>query len=412
MVERRAALVVRRALGSPRDASRAHDALRLAGVPVGASLAAALADDRWGVVLLAEQRAAVVGALVLRWVRAVGDGPEAAPASAWVERCWSQGDDPAVVEALEDAARAEAEARGAASLRGFGGPTAAVAEAAAAEAVAAPEVDARELTLAEGATARRVTGAEPLVTLWSGAQAFRVRRASDRATSAWSADGTVGSREADEGDALRFDATTRALRECWLTRPARTAFDEGVWRAAMEVPAAVGGLTLAAGEGFALAAMEVAVYDLGLTGFAALRASDFAAGASGLDGWTAVAVSAEVALLFDGQGRWAGWRVRDPVSRARPMGWPDVREEPPQEGATRDALVALLYDWMCIDAGERVRPDLATDPDDIAHMVSLRARARALAESAAAAGDQATAGVAGDVAAQVHWSWGFFRVAE
>ncbi|MDB4932522.1 MAG: hypothetical protein JWM10_5006, partial [Myxococcaceae bacterium] len=75
-------------------------------------------------------------------------------------------------------------------------------------------------------------------------------------------------------------------------------------------------------------------------------------------------------------------------------------------------LTALLYDWMCIDAGARVRPDLATDPDDIAHMVALRDRARALAESARLAGDEAVAGVAADVAAHVHWSWGFFRVGE
>ena len=73
---RTAALVVRRALGSPRDVARVHDALRAASLRVGVSLAAALGDDRWGVVLLAERRGEVAGALVLRWVRSVGDDDE------------------------------------------------------------------------------------------------------------------------------------------------------------------------------------------------------------------------------------------------------------------------------------------------------------------------------------------------
>lgn len=412
MVERGAALVVRRALGSPRDVTRAHDALRQAGVPLGASLAAALADDRWGLVLLAERRASVVGALVLRWVRAVGDGPDAAPATAWIDRRWSADDDPSVVEALEDAARAEAEARGVAELRGFTEPgIPPTPEAAPVEAPVAAE-GGRLFTLAEGATARLTAAPEavPLVTLWSGAQAFRARRHADRTLPGWSAEDAVGSREADEGDALRFDAATRRLRECWLTRPSGIAFDETVWRTAMALEALPGSLVLTSGEGFALPAMEVGLFDLALSGYVALRSADVGPGA--LAGWSAVAVSPEVALLFDAEGRRAGWRVREPVSRARPMGWPDVREEPLPAGEGRDALAALLYDWMSIDAGERVRPDLAVDPDDIAHMVSLRDRARALAEAAGAAGDEAVAGVASDVAAQVHWSWGFFRVGE
>ena len=400
------ALVVRRALGSPRDAARAHDALRDAAVPVGASLAAALGDDRWGVVLLAERRGAVAGALVLRWVRAVGDGPDAAPPTAWVERCWAHPDDPAATEALHDAARAEAEARGVARVVGLTPPGNAEGPA------EAPAPAGEPVTLAAGAEAR-VGGAAPATaTLWSGAQAFRVRLTADRARLQWSVDGCVGSRETDDGDALRFDAATRQLREAWLTRPSRVAFDEGVWRAAMALPAAAGALTLTAGEGFALPAMDVGVFDLGLAGYVALRADAFAAGADGLAGWTAVAVSPEVALLFDASHHRSGWRVLDPVSRVRPMGWPDLQEMPIRAGETRDALAALLYDWMCIDAGARVRPDLATDPDDIAHMVALRDRARALAESAKAAGDEAVAGVAADVAAHVHWSWGFFRVGE
>lgn len=411
---RTAALVVRRALGSPRDVTRAHDALRSAGVPVGAALAAALGDDRWGLVLLAERRAVVAGALVLRWVRAVGDGPDATPATAWVERCWSADDDPAVVEALHDAARAEAEARGVEALVGLtqeGILAEPEAEGPAAEGEAS---GGPARTLAEGVTARvgPSSCASELATLWSGAQAFRARLAVDRVRPEWTSDQCVGSRETDDGDALRFDAATRRLREVWLTRPSRVAFDEAVWRAAMDLPTEQGALTLEAGDGFALPAMAVGVFDLGLKGYVALRAEAFAAGADALSRWSALAVSAELALLFDEGGRWSGWRVRDPVTRVRPMGWPDVRETPLREGASRDALTALLYDWMCIDAGPRVRPDLATDPDDIAHMVSLRARARALAEEAKREWDDAVSGVAADVAAHVHWSWGFFRVPE
>ncbi len=411
MVERRAALVVRRALGSPRDVTRAHDALKQAGVALGASLSAALADDRWGVVLLAEQRAVVVGVLVLRWVRAVGDGPDATPAVAWVDRCWSIDDDPSVIEALEDAARAEAESRDVTGLRGFTEPGMPVASSLSPPPTV-PVAHSSALVLADGVTVRLDPDADPLVTLWNGAQAFRARRPSDRTLASWSADDTVGSREVDDGDALRFDATTRRLRECWLTRPSRVAFDEDVWRAAMSLEVTPAVLTLTSGDGFALPAMEVGVFDLALSGYVALRASDLAAGASSLSGWTAAMVSPEVALLFDASGRWSGWRVHDVVSRARPMGWPDVREEPIPPGTSRDALTALLYDWMCIDAGDRTRPDLAVDPDDIAHMVSLRGRARSLADAAGAAGDAAVAGVASDVAAQVYWSWGFFRVGD
>ena len=411
---RTSALVVRRALGSPRDVTRAHDALREAGVPLGASLAAALGDDRWGVVLLAERRAVVVGALVLRWLRAVGDGPEASPSTAWVERCWSAGDDPSVAEALLDAALSEAEARGVEALTGAPARSSPEAPSEAAEVPVESVVEGPARVLAEGVRARVVASprATEMATLWSGAQAFRARWSVDRPRLGWTIDGCVGSRESDEGDALRFDESTRRLREVWLTRPSRVAFDEEVWRAAMALTPTAGALTLVEGDGFALPAMEVGVFDLGLTGYVALRSEGFAAGAEALSRWTALALSPELALLFDEAGRWSGWRVLDPVSRARPMGWPDVQELPIREGDGREALTALLYDWMCIDAGARVRPDLATDPEDIAHMVSLRARARALAESAKERGDEAVAGVAADVAAHVHWSWGFFRVPE
>ena len=411
---RTAALVVRRALASPRDVARVHEALSAAEVPLGAALGAALGDDRWGVVLLAERRAVVLGALVLRWVRAVGDAPDAAPATAWIERCWSAEEDPAVVEALHDAARAEAEARGIERRIEITLPRLAEASA---EGAAEPLATADEepvRTLAAGVIARVAAsaGAPAMVTLWSGAQAFRARWATDRGGHGWTSAGCVGSRETDDGDALRFDAATRVLREVWLTRPGRVAFDEDVWRAALALPATPGTLTLIAGDDFALPAMDVGVFDLGLMGYVALRAEAFAAGVLPFARWTALAVSAEMALLFDEGGRWSGWRVLDPVARVRPMGWPDVRETPPEAGEAREALTVLLYDWMCIDAGARVRPDLATDPEDIAHMVSLRARTRALAESAKRDGYDAVGGVAADVAAHVHWSWGFFRVGE
>lgn len=411
---RTAALVVRRALGSPRDVARVHDALRAASLRVGASLAAALGDDRWGVVLLAERRGEVAGALVLRWVRSVGDGPEEAPSTAWVERCWSADDDATVVEALHEAAFAEAGARGIEALTGAFPALATEAPSEAVEALPAEAVEGPERTLAEGVRARVAppVAAQEMATLWSGAQAFRARWTADRSRLQWTTEGGIGSRETDDGDALRFDEATRRLREVWLTRPSRVAFDEDLWRAAMALPEEQGALTLVEGEGFVLPAMEVGVFDLGLTGYVALRAEAFAAGAAALSRWTALAVSPEIGLLFDEGGRWSGWRVRDPVARVRPMGWPDVQETPIREGAAREALTALLYDWMCIDAGARVRPDLATDPDDIAHMVSLRGRARALAESAKLVGDDAVAGVAADIAAHVHWSWGFFRVPE
>ena len=93
------------------------------------------------------------------------------------------------------------------------------------------------------------------------------------------------------------------------------------------------------------------------------------------------------------------------------MGWPEVRDATAPSGVSRDELAALLYDWMSIDAGSVVRPDEARDDEDTAHMRGVRDRARALAATDACAGD-AVAEVARDVAAHMHWSWGFFRVSE
>ncbi len=45
-------------------------------------------------------------------------------------------------------------------------------------------------------------------------------------------------------------------------------------------------------------------------------------------------------------------------------------------------------------------------PDEVEHMTGLRDRARSLAEG----GDDVVSGVARDVAAHAHWSWGFYRL--
>ena len=263
------------------------------------------------------------------------------------------------------------------------------------------------LSVAEGVGVEVVDDVRPAVTLWSGAQAFRTRWRYDRASLEWSVPGLIGTGDDDTtGDALRFDATTRVLREAVLARPTKVLFDDRVWNAALDVPVREGALHLVEPAVLTLPSMDVAMFDLDLAGFVALREG---AATADLAGWCAVRAAQEVARLFDAAGRWAGWRVEDPVRRARPMGWPDVREEPVAEGPDRQSLAALLYDWMCIDASPRVRPDEASDPDDVAHLVALRTRARALAAYAA---DPVVAGVATDVAAHVHWSWGFFRVGE
>ena len=88
------------------------------------------------------------------------------------------------------------------------------------------------------------------------------------------------------------------------------------------------------------------------------------------------------------------------------MGWPEAREAEAPYPARADALRALLYDWMVIDASPRVAPADATSPEEVEHMAALRDRARALAEG----GDDVVSGVARDVAAHAHWSWGFYRL--
>ena len=152
---------------------------------------------------------------------------------------------------------------------------------------------------------------------------------------------------------------------------------------------------------FTLEPMDVALFDVSLATFVALREGVSVDGPA----LTAVAASPHVALLFL-DGDYVGWRVRDPAAHARPMGWPEAREAEAADVARAAALRALLYDWMVIDASPRVHPVDAASPDEVEHMTALRDRARTLAEG----GDDVVSGVARDVAAHAHWSWGFYRL--
>lgn len=390
----RAPLVIRRALGAPRDTERVARALRDAGEPVGSALSAALRDDRWGVVLVAERRGEPEGVAVLRFLAPVGASPQDAPARALLDGVYA--DDPEVREALASAARAEAEAR---ELPLPEAPAPAGTRAQ----TLAPQGETSRLALAEGVFLELVDDpASPLLeTRWSGALAFRARWREDLARAGWSVEGCIGADD-DEGDALRFDRATRALREVYLRQPARVLRDPDALARVRAVSTRRGRIRLADGVAtFALPRTHVTLFDVSLDVLAALRED------AGEGPLTAVAVTDALSLLFV-DGVYAGWRVTDPIAHARPMGWPDV-----QSGAApsrREALTALVHDWMVIDAGPRVRPDEVTDPEEIEHMVALRARARELA----AHGEEGdpTPGVARDIGAHIHWSWGFFRVPE
>jgi hypothetical protein len=213
-------------------------------------------------------------------------------------------------------------------------------------------------------------------------------------------DGCVGCLD-DDGDALRFDAETRALREVYLTRPARHRLDDALLALAASAPVASGVLRVDSAAPFTLGPMDVALFDVSLGVFAAVRA-EVSADVGPL---TAVAASPHLALLF-AEGVYVGWRVLDPAAHARPMGWPEAREADGVDDARAASLRALLYDWMVIDASPRVHPVDAASPDEVEHMTALRDRARALAEG----GDDVVSGVARDVAAHAHWSWGFYRL--
>ena len=387
-----APLVIRRAQGAPRDTERVAAALRTHAQPVGAALGAALRDDRWGVVLLAERRGAVEGVLVLRFVYAVGATAAEGPVRAELDGVF--GADAETREALIAAAQAEAEAREL-PLRAGAGPSPC------ADAPGAQPSLPMESLFVGGADALRFTAgsaAPAMATRWSGALAFRARWSADLTHPTWSVEGCLGAD--DDGDALRFDATTRALREVYLARPSRTAADVALLARVRSVAPRRGQLALAAEvSSVSLPPMEFALFDVSLDVLAAVPA------ALPEGELTAVAVTDALALLFV-DGVYVGWRVTDPVAYARPMGWPDAeRGGPPSR---REALTALLHDWMVIDATDRPRPDEVEDPEDIAHMTALRARARALAVPGEP-GDP-TPGVAKDIGAHVHWGWGFFRV--
>lgn len=390
-----APLVIRRALGTARDAERVAAALRAAGEPAGDQLSAALREDRWGIVLVAERAGVLCGTLVLRFLCAVGAGPGDAPVRALCDGLFA--DEPEVREALTAAACAEAEARALSWREGAAPP---VVTPAVAPMPARPH---RLLEIAPGVPLRFTPEADhaPMVTRWSGATAFRARRRADLGAPGWSVEGCVGADD-DDGDALRFDGDDRSLREVFLRRPARCVVDDELLARLRLVDAAPGALHLPREVGaFSLPRTAVALFDVSLDVLAALTA------APGEGALFAVAVTDALALLFEGE-RYVGWRVTDPVSQLRPMGWPEVHEG----GALtqRDALAALVHDYMVIDASPRPRPDEVTDPDDIAHMVSLRERARSLA--AQGDPDDRRPGVARDIGAHVHWAWGFFRVGD
>ncbi|MEZ4390521.1 MAG: hypothetical protein R3A48_05445 [Polyangiales bacterium] len=382
------ALVIRRAHGSPRDCERVAAALKAEGEPVGESLAAALRDDRWGVVL-AERAGAMEGALVLRFVHAVGASPGDAPVRAFVDAVFARED--AVRDALRAAASAEIEARELASLDAPPAPVP----------VPVPTAPEEPLRVGDEALLRFTPGEAPapMVTRWSGGGAFRARWRSDLAESTWSVSGCVGA-EDDDGDSLRFDRDARTLREAYFTRPARVSRDTELLARIRALPTAPGALRLdPAVRAFSLPRTTIALFDVSLDVFAALCDE------AGEGTLRAVSVSDALSLLFV-DDRYAGWRVRDPVSLLRPMGWPDVREG---DAPTRlDALLALTHDWMVIDGTTRPRPDEVSDPEEIAHMTALRGRARALASEGEP--DDPTPGVAKDIGAHIHWGWGFFRV--
>jgi hypothetical protein len=266
------------------------------------------------------------------------------------------------------------------------------------------------VTLGTGTVAEVVPGdaPEPSRALWSGAQALRTRWARDLTDWTWSVEGLVSTEDLGR-EVLRFDPDSGALREAFLPRPGAVLREDGLLAAVASAQRLPGSLRLSSRvRGEALPPCAAALFPLDLGILAAV--TEEVLGATEPRSLTCVAVAPGVDFLVL-EGRWAGWRALDPVSLLRPMGWPEQREAGTPEAALRSALVDLVYDWMTLDAGPRPRPDEVTDPEEIAHLVSFRERARALAGTRAPEGDP-TPGVARDIAAQVHWGWGFFRIAE
>ena len=408
--QRPAPLIVRRALGAPRDLRAVLDLLRAAGEPVGDSPSRWLSAEVDGLALLAERRGEPLGLAVVRGLRPVGASAGDAPSVAVLATLYALDDD--ARGALVEAASAEAEARGVEALHRLRPVATDDAAEVAPPAESDPVYDDRsgeDFTLAEGVVLRLRTKAtpRPSVTLWSGAVDFRTRWQSDRAGAAWNVEGCVGSVDVEASDALRFDARTLELRESLLRRPKRRRVDPELLAALSATPVEPGALHLASGEGFTLPPMDVALYDTELGCFVALRE-----GYAERDARSprAIPLSEHAALIVD-DGALVGWRVTEPLAHARAMGWPESRDPSAVSDARRAALARVLYDWMTIDAGAVVRPDEASDPEEIAHMVALRARARELADVAPGAADDA-ADIARDIAAHIHWGWGFFRVGE
>jgi len=398
-------------------------------------------------VLLAEQRGALLGLIVLRWLPPLGAEVGEPAATAWVERVYV---DPGsavdgVAEALQEAARAEAEARGIEIVRGLDDleagrtepqpspvprvtappsgvpilvPTALLKEP--------PGVMVRDRQvqgryhLADGVSLLREIEADgpSVTTLWSGAQALRTRWRGDRLGVAWSRDECLGS-EDEGGDVLRFDPQTLRVRESYFVRPATARIDPVLWEATLRAPLLGGTLSLdaaAADRAFVMPPTAEVLFDPALHCVAALTA-DFLAqrvvadeGPDAVAPLEAVALSAVVSMLFSA-GRYVGWRALEPVDAARPMGWPEVRDRGPIDPAQRPALVALLYAWMTVDAQGPLRPDEVDDPALLAPMEAVREQARALAALVLDPSDPLP-GVARDIAADVHWRWGFFRLGE
>lgn len=413
-----AALLLRRASRSPRDR---QSVARLCGLDGEVTW-----DDDSTALLLAELGGRAVGLARLRIEADLV--PSRRGPRVWVDALFVDASHrrQGIGRALLDACRHEAEAReavsfgvrldevdeGAAALLARAGfqraPRASVwldGPAPATRAAAATR------TLRLGNADVRVTpcDAPSLLTRWSGGRDVRARAPSDLAAPAWSVEGLVGTSD-DEGDGARFDPASRALRELYLRRPLRHAVADAPLRAIAAIEASPAHLTLAPEvTSLALPSREVALFDTSLAALVALDAAALAACGDDARGVSALAVGDGLALLVCDE-RCVGWRLTDPIAHVRPMGWPDAREAPPLDGDAREALGALLYDWMVIDALPRIDP-VGADGDEIAHMVALRDRARALVPEGALPSDR-VAGVARDIAAHVHWSWGFFRVGE
>lgn len=421
------ALVIRRALGSARDARSVSSLCDDAGIALGDALASWLSSDEHGLALLAERGGRAVGLAVVRLIKRVGGG---AVDAALLDAVYVVADArrQGIGRALVEAARAEAEAREARRFtvlvrdrdevaRAFLSAVGIAAGDGEAARVVAPERADEEpsgkvFQLADGVPAVFLASAETPATVarWSGAQAIRTRWRDDLSASGWSVEGCVGTR-GDDGDALRFDPTTGLLREAYLGRPVALRFDDALLARVAALPDHDGALTVSVTTPpFELGATDFALFDVSLGWLVALRTESVEALSHGDASVTAVRLCDRVSIVF-ANGRYAGWRARDPIAIARPMGWPEGREPRALTDAERASLTSLVYDWMVIDASPRIEPAEAEDPEDIAHMTALRERARALSESEGEADERdPVAGVARDVAAQILWGWGFYKI--